>query len=49
MLDICVTFGAHSNIMLNAKESLYVAVDRKKSNSLPSMTLGNLSLLWMQN
>ena len=49
MLDICVTFGAHSNIMLNAKKSLYVAVDRKKSNSLPSMMLGNLSLLWMQN
>ena len=37
MLYICVTFGAHSSIMFNAKKSTCVAVGKKKLNSLPSM------------
>jgi len=49
MLDICVTFGAHSSIMFNDKKSNCVAVGKKKMHILPSMMLGNLSLQQTNN
>ena len=51
MLDICVTFSAHSSILFNDKKSKCVAVgtDRKTMHILPTMMLGNLSLQWTNN
>ena len=33
MLDICVSFRLHCNVMFNAKESICIAVTRKKLQS----------------
>jgi len=48
MLDICVSFCLCCNVTFNAKESICIAVIRKKLQSkLISLMMINISLAWI--
>ena len=48
MLDICVSFRLCCNVTFNAKESICIAVIRKKLQSkLISLMMINISLAWI--
>jgi len=48
MLAICVSFRLRCNVMFNAKESICIAVTRKKLQSklISLMMMDNISLVW---